>query len=140
MRYGLETTALVSGASFGAGLAASGMTDPGKVLAFLDLFGAWDPSLMFVMGGAVLVTVVTFRFVLARATPVFAQRFHLPTRTHIDTPLLVGAAIFGIGWGLIGYCPGPAIAALAYLDPRIPVLLLAIGAGAVLGRMVTRRL
>ena len=107
---------LLTGLLFGGGLAVSGMTDTAKVLGFLDVFGDWIPDLAFVMGGAVLVTLIGFNFVLRQPTPRYAERFELPTSTDLDPRLLTGAALFGIGWGLYGYCPGPAVAALAYLD------------------------
>jgi uncharacterized membrane protein YedE/YeeE len=112
----LTLAALLAGALFGLGLALSGMTDPLRVLGFLDLFGQWDPTLLFVLGGAVATTAVAFRFVLRRAQPVLAERFMVPDARAIDAPLLVGAAIFGIGWGLAGYCPGPALAGLGVLS------------------------
>lgn len=101
------------GLIFGIGLVVSGMSDPAKVLNFLDLAGTWDPSLAFVMGGAVIVAFVGYRFVLKRAAPVVGGRFHLPTQTGIDRRIVVGPAIFGLGWGLSGFCPGPAITALS---------------------------
>lgn len=104
--------AAASGALFGIGLAMSGMTDARRVLGFLDLFGSFDPTLLFVLGGAVATTVVAFHFVLRRGNPVLAQTFHLSNLRHIDRRLLAGAAIFGIGWGIAGYCPGPALAGL----------------------------
>jgi len=100
------------GLLFGVGLVVSGMSDPAKVLGFLDLFGTWDPSLAFVMGGAVVVTFLGYRLVLRRDRPVAAERFHLPTRADIDGRIVVGPAIFGLGWGLGGFCPGPALTAL----------------------------
>lgn len=103
---------LVAGVVFGLGLAVAEMTNPLKVLDFLDLAGHWDPSLAFVMGGAVMVTLVAFRFVLRRALPLYGDRFHLPTLTQLDRKLLGGAVLFGIGWGLAGYCPGPALATI----------------------------
>jgi uncharacterized membrane protein YedE/YeeE len=103
---------LALGLLFGAGLVVSGMSDPAKVLNFLDLFGTWDPSLALVMGGAVLVTFVGYRFVLARGEPIVGARFHLPSRNDIDARIVAGPAIFGIGWGLGGFCPGPALTAL----------------------------
>ena len=109
---GLTLAALASGALFGIGLAMSGMTDARRVLGFLDLFGEFDPTLLFVLGGAVMTTVVSFRFVLRRGNPVLADTFHLSNLRHIDSRLLAGAAIFGIGWGIAGYCPGPALAGL----------------------------
>jgi len=107
-------SALVVGLVFGFGLALSGMTDTNKVLGFLDFTGAWQPTLAFVMGGAVLVTVISFRFVLRRPRPLFDAQFHLPEKRAIDARLLTGAALFGIGWGLYGYCPGPALTSLIY--------------------------
>lgn len=104
--------ALVSGLLFGLGLAMSGMTDPRVVLGFLDLFGRFDPTLLFVLGGAVITTATLFRFVLQRSRPVFALSFQLSSLRHIDGRLLGGAALFGIGWGIAGYCPGPALAGL----------------------------
>ncbi len=103
---------LLTGMLFGVGLAVGGMTDPGRVLGFLDFFGAWDATLAFVMGGAVITTTVGYRLVLGQGKPLFADGFHLPTREDVDRPLVVGAALFGIGWGLVGYCPGPAVASL----------------------------
>ncbi len=103
---------LLSGLLFGLGLAVSQMTNPLKVLGFLDFAGSWDPSLAFVMGGAVAVTALCFPFVLKRPGPWFASRFHMPQWTRVDASLMVGAAMFGIGWGLSGYCPGPALATL----------------------------
>lgn len=103
---------LLIGLLFGIGLVVSGMADPAKVLNFLDLSGTWDPSLAFVMGGAVVVTFVGYRLVLQRGRPVMGDAFHLPAKTRIDRRLLGGAVIFGVGWGLGGFCPGPALTAL----------------------------
>jgi len=108
--------ALLSGALFGLGLAVSGMTDPIRVLGFLDVFGAFDPALLFVLGGAVATTAILFRLVLRRERPVLAERFQLSTLRTIDRGLLGGAALFGVGWGLAGYCPGPALAGLGVLS------------------------
>ena len=104
----------IAGALFGIGLLISKMTNPSKVLAFLDIFGDWDPSLAFVMGGALLVTLVGYRLVLRRTAPIYAPKFRLPTRSDIDGRLVSGAALFGIGWSLAGLCPGPALASLAF--------------------------
>jgi hypothetical protein len=104
---------LLAGLIFGIGLAVSGMTDPLKVLGFLDVAGDWDPSLLFVLGGALGVTLLAFRFILRRRAPLLDDSFRLPVATAIDRPLLNGALLFGIGWGISGYCPGPAIALLA---------------------------
>ena len=103
---------LISGLLFGFGLLLSGMADPAKVQNFLDLFGTWDPSLAFVMGGAIAVTMPGFWLVIRRNKPFFNEVFHLPSRTDLDARLITGAAIFGMGWGLGGFCPGPAITAL----------------------------
>ena len=104
--------ALLSGALFGLGLAVSGMTDPLRILGFLDIAGDFDPALLFVLGGAVTTTLVLFRFVLKRPAPLFADGFQLSSLRTLDRPLLVGAGLFGIGWGLAGYCPGPALVGL----------------------------
>lgn len=108
---------LLIGLLFGVGLVISGMANPAKVLNFLDLFGTWDPSLAFVMGGAVVVAFLGFRLALGRGRPVFDTVFHLPTKQDIDRPLVLGAALFGIGWGLGGFCPGPAFVALGLGAP-----------------------
>jgi hypothetical protein len=105
--------ATVSGALFGVGLAISGMTDRFVVLGFLDVFGAWNPTLAFVMAGAVAVTAIAFRFVLRLQKPVLGGAFRLPTKEVVDPGLLAGAAIFGIGWGLAGFCPGPVLVGAA---------------------------
>lgn len=105
--------ALISGLVFGFGLIISGMSDPAKVLNFLDIVGSWDPSLAFVMGGAILVTAPGFVLLLrSRSHPYFDTKFRIPDREDLDAKLLSGAAIFGIGWGLGGFCPGPALTAL----------------------------
>ncbi|WP_347824097.1 YeeE/YedE family protein [uncultured Planktomarina sp.] len=103
---------LISGLLFGFGLLLSGMADPAKVQNFLDLFGTWDPSLAFVMGGAIAVTMPGFWLVIRRNKPFFNNVFHLPSRTDLDARLITGSAIFGVGWGLGGFCPGPAMTAL----------------------------
>jgi uncharacterized protein len=108
-----DVSALVAGLLFGVGLAVSHMINPLKVLGFLDLFGHWDPSLAFVMGGAIAVTLPGFALLRRFDQPVFAPSFQWPERRDIDPKLLVGAALFGVGWGLAGYCPGPGLGALA---------------------------
>ena len=108
-----NAVAAVSGVLFGVGLALGGMTQPRKVLGFLDLFGAWDPSLAFVMLGAISVHFVAYRVSRGSAAPFFADEFALPTRRNVDAQLVLGSAVFGVGWGLAGYCPGPAIVSLA---------------------------
>jgi len=105
-------TAFISGLLLSIGIALSGMIDPAKVLGFLNVLGNWDPSLALVMIGALVVYTLGFRLTQRNSSPFFAETFHLPAHTKIDRPLLIGASLFGIGWGLVGYCPGPAIAAL----------------------------
>jgi uncharacterized membrane protein YedE/YeeE len=104
--------ALFAGALFGLGLAISWMMNPAKVVGFLDVAGEWDPILAFVMGGALLVTIPAFRVILNRPRPILADGFALPTNSTLDARLLGGAALFGVGWGLSGFRPGPAVAAL----------------------------
>jgi uncharacterized membrane protein YedE/YeeE len=130
---------LVAGVVFGLGLAVAEMTNPLKVLDFLDLAGNWDPSLAFVMGGAVMVTLVAFRFVLRRAVPLYGERFHLPTLTQLDRKLLGGAALFGIGWGLAGYCPGPALATILSGNSETWLFVPAMLVGGALQRWQNRR-
>jgi uncharacterized membrane protein YedE/YeeE len=105
--------ALLTGLVFGLGLIISGMTDPSKVIGFLDLAGKWDPSLAFVMGGAILVGVFAFRIAATRPQAILGGPMRLPTARHIDRRLVLGGLAFGAGWGLAGYCPGPALASLA---------------------------
>jgi hypothetical protein len=124
--------AAIAGIVFGAGLALSGMSDPAKVLNFLDVAGTWDPTLAFVMGGALCVTTPGFYLVQRRARPLFDTDFHLPTRTDIDGRLLGGAALFGLGWGIAGLCPGPALADLASGMPVILAFVAAMIGGALL--------
>jgi uncharacterized membrane protein YedE/YeeE len=107
----------LAGLTFGIGLVVSGMANPAKVLNFLDLAGSWDPSLAFVMAGAVAATMIGYRLVLAHSKPIFAPAFQLPTRHDIDARLVTGAALFGIGWGLAGFCPGPALTSLGLGAP-----------------------
>ena len=104
---------LFAGVLFGLGLAVSGMVDPQKVIGFLDVAGHWDPTLVFVMGGALLVAIPAFRLIFRRSRPVLADDFDLPTKDSLDASLLGGAALFGVGWGLSGFCPGPSVTALA---------------------------
>lgn len=105
------------------------MIDRDRVLGFLDVAGDWDPTLLFVLGGAVGITVIAFRFVLRLPRPIFGEKFYLPTKKDIDLPLILGAAIFGIGWGLAGYCPGPGITALmlGILNPVLFVIAFILG-------------
>jgi uncharacterized membrane protein YedE/YeeE len=129
-------SALGAGFLFGIGLWVSGMANPRKVLGFLDIAGDWDASLMFVMGGAVAVTAIAFRFVLARPKPLFSEKFHLPEKKRIDAPLVAGAALFGIGWGIVGYCPGPALTALTTLSTESIVFVAAMIGGGIAQRLI----
>lgn len=133
-------SALLAGLLFGAGLAVSGMINPAKVLNFLDLAGSFDPTLVLVMGGALIVTFIGYRLVLSRPAPLFAGRFSLPASRDIDGRLIAGAAVFGIGWGLSGFCPGPAIAAVVSLRPEPFVFILAMAAGMIAVGVYDRRL
>jgi uncharacterized protein len=117
------------GLLFGIGLLVSGMTQPSKVLGFLDILGAWDPTLAFVMAAALIVSFVGFRVARQRAKPILAAEHRWPTRTDIDAPLLIGSVLFGVGWGLVGLCPGPALVNLAILMPQVVVFVLAMAAG-----------
>ncbi|MDN4061255.1 YeeE/YedE family protein [Massilia sp. YIM B02769] len=121
--------ALIVGLVFGIGLIVSGMTDPAKVIGFLDLAGNWDPSLAFVMGGAILVGLVAFRFAAKRERSLLGEAMRLPTATQIDRRLVLGSLAFGAGWGLAGYCPGPALASLATGDAKPWIFALAMVAG-----------
>ncbi|HVY47889.1 MAG TPA: YeeE/YedE family protein [Minicystis sp.] len=109
MKRARPLAAFAAGLLFAIGLGVSGMTEPAKVLGFLDVGGAWDPSLACVMAGALAVSVVAFPRIFRRARPVLDARFHLPSATRVDARLVVGALVFGVGWGLMGFCPGPAI-------------------------------
>jgi uncharacterized membrane protein YedE/YeeE len=128
--------ALLCGLVFGVGLAVSGMTDTAKVLGFLDVFGNWVPDLALVMGGAVGVTLLAFPLVLRRRKPLLSASFSLPVSKAIDSRLLGGAATFGIGWGIYGYCPGPALSALLYLDWKTAVFVTAMLIGMALANRV----
>lgn len=126
------------GLLFAVALCISGMTQPGKVLAFLDVFGAWDPALMCVMGGAVVVNFVGYRVAMGRPHPLLAARFDVPTRRDIDAQLVGGAALFGFGWGLAGFCPGPAMVALASGSADVMVFVAAMIAGFLLKDFLIR--
>jgi uncharacterized membrane protein YedE/YeeE len=120
---------LFAGLLFGIGLCLAGMTDASKVLAFLDLAGAWDPSLAFVMAGAIAVAFVSFRIAARRTSSFSGEPFHLPTAKAIDARLVGGSLLFGVGWGLVGLCPGPAIVDIGFLDGRAMLFVLAMAAG-----------
>ena len=129
----------VCGLIFGFGLLISGMTQPAKVLGFLDIFGRGDPTLAFVMAAALVVSGIGFVLVRQRRRPVLAAQYLWPTRTDIDRPLVVGSVLFGIGWGLVGLCPGPALVNLAGLMPSVMVFVLAMAAGMIIEDQWARR-
>jgi uncharacterized membrane protein YedE/YeeE len=126
---------LVAGLLFGLGLAVAQMSNPLKVLGFLDVAGDWDPSLALVMGGAVGITLLAFKLVLRRPAPMWAARFHLPTLIAIDKRLVLGSALFGVGWGMSGYCPGPALATMLSGNQEVWLFVPAMLAGGVLERL-----
>lgn len=129
-----KASAFVAGLMFGLGLAISGMTQPGKVVAFLDVSGAWDPSLAFVMGGALLIFGPTYYLVSRRReAPILALQFDMPKATQVTPQLLGGATVFGVGWGLAGFCPGTAITSL----PTLGVEVFALVFGVLIGILVT---
>jgi uncharacterized protein len=133
----------VIGLVFGLGLLISGMSDPAKVLNFLDFggirAGTWDPSLAFVMAGAVAMTFIGYKLVLKRSRPLFAEKFHLPGKADVDRRVILGPAIFGVGWGLAGFCPGPALTALGFGAPASFLFVAAMLAGMVLARWIANR-
>ncbi|MDQ1196388.1 YeeE/YedE family protein [Agrobacterium sp. SORGH_AS 787] len=140
------SAALASGLIFGLGLSLSGMLNPARVQAFLDVFGHWDPSLAFVLGGAVLIAFIGVRVAKRMEHPVLDDRFHLPANQKIDAPLIIGSALFGLGWGLGGFCPGPAIASLSVASltgsaPQVVLFVVAMLIGMMLhDRLWNRRL
>lgn len=127
------------GVIFGLGISLAGMANPAKVLNFFDIAGAWDPSLIFVMGAALIVTFVGYRLVLRRTEPMMDSTFHLPSARHIDAKLIGGSALFGIGWGIGGYCPGGAIPALGTGHPAVWVFIAAMLVGIAMARALNRR-
>lgn len=126
------------GLVFGLGIALSGMIDPAKVLNFFDVAGTWDPSLAFVMGGALAVTALGYRLVLRRPTPILDDRFHLPTASAVDARLVGGSAVFGVGWGIAGFCPGGALPALGTGRIEVIVFVAALVAGILAARAAPR--
>jgi uncharacterized protein len=129
--------ALISGLLFGAGLTISGMVNPMKVLNFLDLFGAFDPTLIFVMGGGLLITLIGYQLIFRRGRPFFADKFQLPNANLIDARLIGGAALFGLGWGISGICPGPAIAGLVFGYSQGFIFVAAMAVGILIARYLT---
>ena len=135
-----NVAALVVGIMFAIGLGISGMTRPEKVFGFLDIFGSWDASLIFVMIGAVIVHFIAFRFIVRRKSPLFSPQWHLPTKRKITRPLIAGAFLFGVGWALAGYCPGPALTSLASFQSRPFIFFVSMIVGMLMFRLVDRRL
>lgn len=133
-------TAALVGLIFGTGIALSGMINPAKVLNFFDLAGAWDPSLAFVMAGALAVTALGYRFVLRRSRPALDTRFHLPAKRRLDVPLVAGSAAFGIGWGMTGFCPGGAIPALGLGESSAWLFVASMAVGIAAARLVRNAL
>lgn len=132
-------TALLIGLIFGLGITVSGMINPAKVLNFFDLAGTWDPSLAFVMAGALAVAIPGYRFVLGRPAPAFEHRFDLPDIRVIDRRLVLGAATFGVGWGIAGFCPGGALPAIGTGDPVVFLFLAALIGGMLIARFAQSR-
>lgn len=132
--------ALVVGILFALGLGISGMTRPERVFGFLDVFGNWDASLIFVMVGAVIVHFVAFRFIIQRKSPLFSPNWHLPTKKDITPALIAGSFLFGVGWALGGYCPGPALTSIASLQSRPFIFFISMILGMFLFRFADRRL
>jgi len=140
MTVARNLVALAAGLLFGVGLTISRMIDPAKVQGFLDLVGKWDPSLAFVMLGAIAVSAAGFRFAGRRSRPVLEPGFQLPAKTDLDMPLIAGSLIFGIGWGLVGYCPGPALASLLLGRWETVLFVAAMAGGMFLHRIYDRAL
>ena len=131
---------ILAGMIFGAGLTLSDMVNPARILNFLDVAGSWDPTLIFVMAGGLAITTLGYRFVFRRKSPLFADKFNLPTQRQIDLPLVGGAALFGVGWGLAGICPGPALTDVATLEPKIFLYIAAMLVGMMVARVFQGRL
>lgn len=133
-----HAAAFGSGALFAVGLAISGMTRPSKVVGFLDVAGAWDASLAFVMVGAIAVHFIAYRVVMRRRSPLFDVQFHLPTRSDVDARLVLGAAVFGVGWGLGGFCPGPGLVSAGSGSPSAGMFIAGMTLGMVVEQLVAR--
>jgi uncharacterized membrane protein YedE/YeeE len=131
--------AMLAGLVFGVGLIVSGMTDPSKVIGFLDVAGKWDPSLAFVMGGAILVGIFAFRLAGGRPKAILGEAMRLPTATQIDRRLVLGGLAFGIGWGLAGFCPGPALASLGTGSGKALIFVIAMVGGMAIFELLERR-
>jgi uncharacterized membrane protein YedE/YeeE len=131
---------LLSGLLFGTGLTISGMVNPMKILNFLDISGPWDPTLIFVMGSGLVVTLLGYQIIFKRNAPLFVTSFRLPTSQDIDVKLLGGAALFGLGWGLTGFCPGPAIASLVFGRMESITFVIAMAAGMIIAKQIQNRM
>jgi uncharacterized protein len=131
---------LLSGLLFGIGLTISGMVNPMKILNFLDISGPWDATLIFVMGSGLVVTLLGYQIIFKRNAPLFATSFRLPTSQDIDVKLLGGAALFGLGWGLTGFCPGPAIASLVFGRMESITFVIAMAAGMIIAKQIQNRM
>ncbi len=141
MKKHIDTlSSFIVGLIFGIGLIFAGMTDPSKVIGFLDIAGNWDPSLAFVMGGAILVGFIAFRFASKRTTNFIGGAMHLPTKNDIDRRLIIGSLLFGAGWGMAGFCPGPAITSLGTGNPKAVIFVIAMVAGMALFELADRSL
>jgi hypothetical protein len=130
---------LISGLLFGTGLTISGMVNPMKILNFLDIFGPWDATLVFVMGAGLVVTLLGYQIILRRSAPLFATSFKLPNSQDIDAKLLGGAALFGLGWGLSGFCPGPAVASVVFGRAESIAFVIAMAAGMIVTKQIQNR-
>ena len=130
---------LMSGLLFGAGVTISGMVNPMKVLNFMDIFGRWDATLILVMGAALAVTLMGYQIIFKRTAPLFAASFRLPTSKDIDTKLLAGAALFGLGWGISGFCPGPAVVSVVFGRTESLTFVIAMAAGMIVTKQIQNR-
>jgi uncharacterized protein len=135
-----KLSTLLSGLLFGTGLTISGMVNPMKILNFLDISGPWDPTLIFVIGSGLVVTLLGYQIIFKRNAPLFATSFRLPTSQDIDVKLLGGAALFGLGWGLTGFCPGPAIASVVFGKTESITFVIAMAAGMIVTRQIQNRM
>jgi len=130
--------ALAAGTLFGLGLSVAQMIDPAKVINFLDIFGTWDPSLAFVMGGGLLVNAIATPLIMRRKTPILAELFRTPTKHQVDSRLIIGGVLFGVGWGIAGYCPGPMLTSLSFANADILTVVAAYVVGTLAARLVLR--
>jgi uncharacterized protein len=131
---------ILAGIIFGAGLTLSDMVNPARILNFLDIAGSWDPTLLIVMAGSLAITILGYKLIFLRGSPVFGDKFNLPTQREIDLPLVGGAALFGVGWGLAGICPGPALADLVTLQPKVLLFVAAMLVGMIAASALRDRL